>query len=438
MRSLLFLLLFPAMLFAQKNSDSLAFEQLLPEYLNSYNELHAPRLLPDLEATRAQMPGKEQMIAISKAFNAFSGRLAAIKRYRLNERQRIHYDLMKLSMELSLGIINLQMDEADGNGNSKYDGDGENEEAAGEAPAESQRTGEWYALYMKYYYGDGSMNPQKLKVYGESIAAMRDQSLQQIMKETGYEGNAAAFYAYLGSERNLIRSREELLREASGRSGLILQNLRTLLDIELPDVRIEIDGDGRMGRLEGNVLHLPMPANGFPRSALDYILVYQIAGQHVMNQIDAMPPEWKKLCSDHAFREGWSLYATRLGSRLQVYDDPYSKAEALIFQKERAVITRIDYGICFEGWTNEKCVQYWQDALPGNKNGKEIIGEIRKKPGYYSIPAWTGFEIDSKLMASKIYWDRKIKAPEFYSVLLGFGSLPPALVFDRLDRYFTP
>lgn len=434
MRSLLFLLLFPTMLFGQSNSDSLAFEQLLPEYLSTYKELHAPRILPDLETTKAQTLSREQMIGISKAFNSYSERLNAIKRYRLKDWQQIHYDLMKLSMEVALGIINLRMDGADGNENSSYDGAEGDQESGGEL----EETDEWYALYMKYYYGDGNMNPQKLKVYGESIAAMRDQSLQEIMKETGYEGKAAAFYAYLRSEHNLIRSREELLREARERSGLILQNLRTLLNIELPDVRIEVDGDGRMGRLEGNVLHLPMPARGFPRSALDYVLVYQLAGQLVINQIKSMPPEWKDLCTDHAFREGWSIYATRLGSRLQVYDDPYSKAEALMFQKEIAVITRIEYGMYFEDWTNEKCMQYWKDALPWNRNEKEIIGEIRKKPGYYSIPAWTGFEIDSKLMASKIYWDRKIKAPEFYSVLLRFGSLPPAMVFDRLDRYFTP
>jgi len=422
------------MLFGQSNSDSLAFEQLLPEYLSTYRELHAPRILPDLETTKSQNLSREQMIGISKAFNSYSERLNAIKRYRLKDWQQIHYDLMKLSMELALGIINLRMDAADSNENSNYDGADGDQESGGEL----EETDEWYALYMKYYYGDGSMNPQKLKVYGESIAAMRDQSLQEIMKETGYEGNATAFYAYLRSEHNLIRSREELLREARERRGLILQNIRNLLNIELPEVRIEVDGNGRMARLEGNVLHLPMPARWFPRSELDYVLVYQLAGQHVINQIKSMPTEWNDLCTDHAFREGWSIYATRLGSRLQVYDDPYSKAEALMFQKEIAVITRIEYGMYFEDWTNEKCVQYWKDALPWNKNEKEIIGEIRKKPGYYSIPAWTGFEIDSKLMASKIYWDRKIKAPEFYSVLLHFGSLPPAMIFDRLDRYFTP
>ncbi len=436
MRSLIFLLLFPTLLFAQKNSDSLAFEQLLPEYLNSYKEMHAPRILPDWEATRAQILSKEQMLAISKAFNDFAERLDAIKRYRLDEKQKVHYDLMKLSSELALGFINLQLDEADVNENGSYDAENGSEEPAAEPPVSE----EWYALYMKYYYGDGSMNPQKLKVYGESIAAMRDQRLNQIIEETGYKGDAAGFYAYLRGDdgRNLIRSREELLREASERSGLILQNLRSLLGLDLPDVRIETDGDGKMGRLVGNVLHLPMPARGFPRSALDYILVYQLAGQHVINHIEAMPSEWKDLCSDHAFREGWSIYATRLGSRLQLYNDPYSKAEALMFQKEIAVITRIDYGMYLEAWSPEEGLKYWQDAIPWNRNGEEIIRKIRKKPGYYSVPAWTGFEIDSKLMASKIYWDRKIKAPEFYSVLLGFGSLPPAMVFDRLDRHFTP
>ena len=436
MRCLILFLLFPTLLFAQKNSDSLAFEQLLPEYLNSYKELHAPRILPDFEATQAQRLSKEQMIAISKAFNDFAERLDAIKRYRLDEKQQLHYDLMKLSMELALGFINLHLDETDVNENGSYDSKSGSEEPA----AESQLSEEWYALYMKYYYGDGSMNPQKLKVYGESIAAMRDQRLEQIMEETGYKGNAAGFYAYLRGDdgRNLIRSREELLREAGERSGLILQNLRSLLGLDLPDVQIEIDGDGRMGRLEGNVLHLPMPARGFPRSALDYILVYQLAGQHVIKHIEAMPAVWKGLCSDHAFRDGWSIYATRLGSKLQIYGDPYSRAEVLMFQKEIAVMTRIDHGMHFEAWTPEDCLKYWQDAIPWNRNGKEIIRKIREKPAYYSIPAWTGFEIDSKLMASKIYWDRKIKAPEFYSVLLGFGSLPPALVFDRLDRHFTP
>ena len=100
-------------------------------------------------------------------------------------------------------------------------------------------------------------------------------------------------------------------------------------------------------------------------------------------------------------------------------------------------MVRIDYGVHSEAWKATECREYWDKELPWLQGQYALIDSIIARPGYYSIPAWTEFEIDSKLVGSRIYWDRTIKGPQFYPVLLKQGSLPPALIFDRIDREFS-
>jgi len=278
---------------------------------------------------------------------------------------------------------------------------------------------------------------EKLKVYGVSLSAMRGQQVEKIIEESSYKDNPRAFFDYLKSAKNKIRDPEKLKEEAQNRADQVVLRARQLFGIEVPDIRIELDGKAPWGQMEANVLHLHFPADGFPKSDLDYVILYQVAGHHLINQIKPLPAIWKGKCTDRAFREGWALYVTRLGRQFQLYSDPYAQTAARMHQKETAVMVRIDYGVHAEAWKASDCKEYWDKELPWLKGQYTRIDSIIARPGYYSIPAWTEFEIDSKLVGSRIIWDRSIKGPEFYSTLLQYGSMPPALVFDRIDRKFS-
>lgn len=149
-------------------------------------------------------------------------------------------------------------------------------------------------------------------------------------------------------------------------------------------------------------------------------------------------PKYIKTNSYSVYDEGWGLYAESLGRELGLYTDPYQYFGMLDAEMHRAIRLVVDTGLHSKGWTREQAIQYSLDNEATSED--DIISEIER---YMVIP---GQALSYKIGQLKILELRaraeqrlgdKFDIREFHNQILESGSIPIALLEQKIDRWIT-
>lgn len=302
------------------------------------------------------------------------------------------------------------------------------------------------------------VTPDEVHATGQSEVKRIRAEMDQIIKKVGFEGDFAAFVAYLRKEpRFYAETPEQLMKETAfvlkkmdGQLPKLFKTLpRTPYGIrEIPAYIApktttayyqQPTGDGSQAgfyfvntynlksralyEIEALSLHEAVPGHHL-----------QLALQQELTDI----PAFRRFSPITAFIEGWALYAERLGLEVGFYEDPYSDFGRLTYENWRACRLVVDTGMHYFGWTRKQAIDFMAD-----NTGLSIHNIEAEVDRYIS---WPGQALAYKTGELKI---RELRAKaeaelgdafdlrEFHEVVLGSGAIPLSVLSDNVEEYIA-
>jgi uncharacterized protein (DUF885 family) len=291
---------------------------------------------------------------------------------------------------------------------------------------------------------------------GLAEVARIDAEMKAVMKQTGFEGDFAAFLAFLRSDpRFYAKTPDELVMRASYIAKRIDGKLPSLfktlprLPYTVEPVPVDIAPKYTTGRYVGSPQGSTRPGiywvntyklEARPLYNLEALTLHEaVPGHHLQIALSrelAALPNFRRFSYISAFGEGWGLYSEWLGLEAGFYTDPYSNFGRLTYEMWRACRLVVDTGIHAQGWTRQQAIDYMatRTALPIH----EVTTEVDR---YIS---WPGQALAYKLGEMKIKELRRraesalgtrFDVREFHDVVLGSGAVPLKVLEGNVDAW---
>jgi uncharacterized protein (DUF885 family) len=316
--------------------------------------------------------------------------------------------------------------------------------------AEALPDGKAYYRQQILEYTTLDMDPADIHKLGEDEVAKLHQQMVDVMKETGFKGDFAAFQEYLRTDPQFYaKTPQELLDKAAwiakkfdGKAALYFGRLpRARFAIKpVPDdlAPFYTSGRGGPGVYLLNTYDLPHR----PLFNLTALTLHESAPGHAFQMPlaaeDKTLPDFRRYSYISAYGEGWALYCEYLGDEMGMYETPYDRFGYLGWQIWRAVRLVVDTGIHSQGWTREQAIAYMRryTALPDHEIETEVDRYI----------AWPGQALSYYLGEMAIKKARakaeaalgpRFNIRAFHDTVLSLGSVPLPLLEARVDRFIA-
>jgi uncharacterized protein (DUF885 family) len=277
-----------------------------------------------------------------------------------------------------------------------------------------------------------------------------------VIKDTGFQGDFAAFLEFLRTDpRFYAKTPEELLARASRiakrMDGRLPSLFKTLprLPYTVDPVPADIAPKYTTGRYVSSPQGSTQPGiywvntyklESRPLYNLEALTLHEaVPGHHLQIALShelADLPNFRRFSYISAFGEGWGLYSEWLGLEAGFYNDPYDNFGRLSYEMWRACRLVVDTGIHSMGWTRAQAIEYMatRTALPRHEVETEVDRYI----------SWPGQALAYKLGELKIRELRKraesalgprFDLRAFHDVVLGSGAVPLSVLENNVDRW---
>jgi uncharacterized protein (DUF885 family) len=145
-------------------------------------------------------------------------------------------------------------------------------------------------------------------------------------------------------------------------------------------------------------------------------------------------PLFRRKINFTSFVEGWGLYAERLASDLNWYqDDIYGDLGRLQFEAMRAARLAIDTGIHSKGWTYDQANAFHVE----NVGYEGSIARYSVWPGQATAYMTGMLKILELRQRSQDQLGDLYDIKDFHQVVIGTGSMPLDLLEIKVDQYIT-
>jgi uncharacterized protein (DUF885 family) len=223
-----------------------------------------------------------------------------------------------------------------------------------------------------------NLTPEQVHERGLAEVARIRSEMEQVIRETGFQGDFAAFLQFLRTDpRFYARTPEQLLERAAWiakkMDGALPSLFRTLPRLPygvapVPDHLAPKYTGGRYvpaapgGTQAGFYWVNTYDLASRPLYVLESLTLHEAVPGHHMQYALARElegfPNVRRYAELSAFSEGWGLYSERLGLEAGFYTDPYSNFGRLTYEMWRACRLVVDTGIHFMGWTRDQAMDY--------------------------------------------------------------------------------
>jgi uncharacterized protein (DUF885 family) len=318
--------------------------------------------------------------------------------------------------------------------------------------------GEAYYQAQVRRYATVDLSPQQIHDIGVSEVARIRSEMEAIIRETGFEGDFAAFLEFLRTDpqfyaktpRELLSTAAYYAKKIDGRLPMLFGHLpRQPYGIApVPDELAPFYTSGR---------YYPAPLNA-TRGGYYWVNTYDLKsrtlytipsltlheaapGHHTQGALaleQEEQPAFRRNDYISAYGEGWGLYAEKLGVEMGIYETPYENFGRLTYEMWRACRLVIDTGIHTMGWSREQAQSY----LSGNTalSLHEVSTEVDR---YISWPA----QALSYKLGEYTIWQLRREAEKalgerfdvraFHDFILGLGSVTLAVLEDEVRNWIT-
>jgi len=305
-------------------------------------------------------------------------------------------------------------------------------------------------------YATVDMTPREIHDLGlEQVARIRGE-MQDIIGEVGFDGDFAAFLAFLRSDPQFYATTpKELLAHASyyakkidGRLPMLFGHLP-----RQPYGVAPVPDDIAPFYTAGRYVPAPLDAarGGYywvnthalesrPLYAIPALTLHEGApGHHLQGALaleQSEQPPFRRFDYISAYGEGWGLYAEKLGLEMDIYETPYEHFGRLTYEMWRACRLVIDTGVHAFGWTRQQALDYLASNTALSMH--EVTTEIDR---YISWPAQA---LSYKLGEHTILRLRRqaeqdlgaaFDVRSFHDFLLSLGSVPLDVLTEEVSGW---
>jgi uncharacterized protein (DUF885 family) len=294
------------------------------------------------------------------------------------------------------------------------------------------------------------MDPAAIHKLGEEQVALLHQQMLDVMQQSGFKGDFAAFQNFLRSDPQFYaKTPQELLSRAAWIAKMFDGKASTYFGL-LPRARFGIvpvppdeapfytSGRGGPGVYLLNTYDLPHR----PLYNLTALTLHESAPGHAF-QIplaaeDKTLPDFRRYTYISAYGEGWALYCEYLGDEMGMYQTPYDRFGMLGYQIWRAARLVVDTGIHSQGWTRDQAIAYMRQytALPDHEIETEVDRYITWPGQALSYYLGEMAIRDARTKAEKALGP-KFNIRAFHDTVLQLGSVPLPVLTARIDKFIA-
>jgi len=314
--------------------------------------------------------------------------------------------------------------------------------------AEALPDGKAYYRQQIREYTTLDLDPEAIHQIGLKEVARIDAQMQATMKQTGFEGDFAAFLEFLRTDPQFYaKTPDELLMRAAWIAKQVDAKLGRFFGL-LPRGRFGIEpvpaaiapfwtaGRGSAHTYWVNTYDLPsrplynLPALTLHESAPGHSL------QGALAEEQKQQPEFRSKSYISAYGEGWALYCEKLGKEMGIYHTAYEEFGRETYEMWRAARLVIDTGIHHKGWSRQQAIDYLAGHTALSRH--EVETEVDR---YIS---WPGQALSYKLGEIKIVelreraekaLGRDFDLRAFHDAVLAEGSVPLPVLEERIDAF---
>ncbi|MCH1919311.1 DUF885 domain-containing protein [Shewanella sp. A3A] len=332
-------------------------------------------------------------------------------------------------------------------------------------PAARDSTGYWdlpngLAWYQQQanYHTTTTMSVDEIHQIGLQEVARILKEMDKVRQQVGFKGDLKAFFASLQNEpQYFYDTPAELIKGYDAVKARINRVLPQYFNV-MPKADYVVKPVEAFREQSAAGASYDAPAVDGSRPGIFYINTYNLHaqpkwGMTTLSLHEASPghhfqisikqelehiPQFQRFGGYTAFEEGWALYAEYLGIEMGVFNDPYQYFGKLSDEMLRAMRLVVDTGMHAKHWTREQAIQYMKDNSPLAES--DIIAEVER---YMALP---GQALSYKVGQLKILSLRhkaeqalgdKFDLKAFHDQMLTTGSLPLAVMEDKIDRWIA-
>ncbi|TQV69892.1 DUF885 domain-containing protein [Exilibacterium tricleocarpae] len=301
------------------------------------------------------------------------------------------------------------------------------------------------------------LTPQQIHAKGLQEVKRIRRAMDEIIKQTGFRGDFAAFARFLRTDPQFYYdSKEELLRSYRDISKRADPELVKLFGV-LPRLPYGVEPipayaeksqttayyrpgspeAGRAGVFFANTYNL----KSRPKWEMEALSLHEaVPGHHLQialaQEQQGMHPWRRQLLHITAYVEGWGLYSESLGEDMGFYRDPYSKFGQLTYEMWRAIRLVVDTGMHQLGWSRQRAIDFF--IANSAKTEHDIAVEIDR----YIV--WPGQALAYKIGELKIKELREYAQGElgeafdiraFHDLVLESGPVPLSILEARVRAW---
>ena len=300
------------------------------------------------------------------------------------------------------------------------------------------------------------MTPEQIHKIGLEEVARIQGEFAKLGPKLGYDGAPAGLPGWVAQQPKFFPFKTE------GEVQAVYEKLNTLLDSKLPAMFTLVPKAKLDLRLEPELSrdtasdHYTAPALDGTRPGVFWSVVtdpskYASTGMNTLFLHEGKPghhfhialmqeldmPKFRKLGGNTAFTEGWALYAETLGKEMGLFDDPAQYFGHLNDELLRATRLVVDTGMHAKGWTREQSIQYMKDTLGYDQGAKTETERYMAWPGQALAYKVGALKIQELRRRAEQALGDKFNLPKFHAIVLGDGTVPLALLEQKVDAWIA-
>lgn len=298
----------------------------------------------------------------------------------------------------------------------------------------------WYRYFLKRWLSS-DVRPEQLKAAGEVELARVLTRYRAVQAAMGYAGKDEAFNAFLGSIRFSYPQGATPQADYEQRQKIVFANLHKLFPphtIKPALVRESTRGDAfpADGYYDAGARTFYFNKNGplYQRRNVDMLLLHESTpGHHFQSHYAAQArgacPTALPSTYQAAFSEGWGAYVEQFGAQLGLYRQPAEQLGALEWDLVRSIRVVLDVGINYEGWGEQRALDYWHRQLPMLPQlAQREIARVRNWPVQAITYKYGSAVIEQLREQQSARLGSKFDIRVFHDTLLRNGPLPMAVL----------
>ena len=319
--------------------------------------------------------------------------------------------------------------------------------------------GRAYYDFLLRYYTTTDLSAEQIHMMGLAEVKRIRAEMDKVIAEAGFTGSFSDWLRFLRTDpRFYATSREGLIEKyaaAAKRIDGVLPRYFSVLPRQpftIVPVPRELEegyttarggggGDfakGFAGTFVVNTSHLDQR----PLYEVPALSLHEAAPGHhthgALNRENVGLPSFRRARDLLAFREGWALYAERLGHEMGVYRDPYERFGSLSTEMWRACRMVVDTGIHVMGWSYAQGRACFTEntALSDINIDTELARYIGAPARAVAYKVGELKIVAMRARAAKALGDR-FDLRAFHDLILAQGQLPMTLLDARVDAWIA-